>query len=275
MRRSGSNNLLDLMRSMLRFLDDRLEAVGLGVHVGAHPGGVFMTRLRNRLASLIGARTEANTSGSTGNAREHSERIRNNRRASRRGAMRQGASAIEERRVVNMCNRVMSEAEERNHVGTHPGESPEQVVTTSLVVTDSDSASVAPQTAQTSNTSSGRTLRVMFPRTPSQELRLLFFSSQGNDRPRENVIYEIQINFDVLDVSSDAPVTATKESMKKSEVLRAKIADESCECAVCMNNFVRSQKLRMLPCEHKFHTKCVDKWLLECSNRCPVCRVGI
>ncbi|KAF4517537.1 hypothetical protein B566_EDAN005100 [Ephemera danica] len=42
-------------------------------------------------------------------------------------------------------------------------------------------------------------------------------------------------------------------------------------CVVCMCDFEARQMLRVLPCDHEFHAKCVDKWLK--SNRtCPICR---
>ncbi|XP_024944477.1 RING finger protein 44 isoform X2 [Cephus cinctus] len=42
-------------------------------------------------------------------------------------------------------------------------------------------------------------------------------------------------------------------------------------CVVCMCDFEALQSLRVLPCSHEFHAKCIDKWLK--SNRtCPICR---
>uniref|UniRef100_A0A336LLP0 CSON001327 protein n=1 Tax=Culicoides sonorensis TaxID=179676 RepID=A0A336LLP0_CULSO len=42
-------------------------------------------------------------------------------------------------------------------------------------------------------------------------------------------------------------------------------------CVVCMCDFEARQLLRVLPCSHEYHAKCVDKWLR--SNRtCPICR---
>lgn len=42
-------------------------------------------------------------------------------------------------------------------------------------------------------------------------------------------------------------------------------------CVVCMCDFEVLQLLRVLPCSHEFHSKCIDKWLK--SNRtCPICR---
>jgi E3 ubiquitin-protein ligase RNF38/44 len=32
-------------------------------------------------------------------------------------------------------------------------------------------------------------------------------------------------------------------------------------CVVCMCDFEQRQLLRVLPCCHEFHAKCVDKWL--------------
>ena len=32
-------------------------------------------------------------------------------------------------------------------------------------------------------------------------------------------------------------------------------------CVVCFSDFEARQLLRVLPCNHEFHAKCVDKWL--------------
>lgn len=32
-------------------------------------------------------------------------------------------------------------------------------------------------------------------------------------------------------------------------------------CVICMCDFEMRQVLRVLPCSHEFHAKCVDKWL--------------
>lgn len=32
-------------------------------------------------------------------------------------------------------------------------------------------------------------------------------------------------------------------------------------CVVCMCDFEARQTLRVLPCSHEFHARCVDKWL--------------
>lgn len=42
------------------------------------------------------------------------------------------------------------------------------------------------------------------------------------------------------------------------------------ECAICLDRFIAQQHLRALPCEHRFHSQCVDPWLTGVSASCPV-----
>ncbi|EDO31118.1 predicted protein, partial [Nematostella vectensis] len=32
-------------------------------------------------------------------------------------------------------------------------------------------------------------------------------------------------------------------------------------CVVCMMDYTNREKLRKLPCNHDFHSKCIDRWL--------------
>jgi len=41
-------------------------------------------------------------------------------------------------------------------------------------------------------------------------------------------------------------------------------------CAVCLSEFERCDMLRRLPCNHSFHSGCVDKWLQH-NKVCPLC----
>ncbi|XP_052802327.1 RING finger protein 215-like [Mya arenaria] len=45
-------------------------------------------------------------------------------------------------------------------------------------------------------------------------------------------------------------------------------------CAICLEKFYLKQKLRVLPCSHFFHTKCVDPWLVR-NHTCPLCKLNI
>ncbi|KAI7855657.1 hypothetical protein BDC45DRAFT_505570 [Circinella umbellata] len=43
-------------------------------------------------------------------------------------------------------------------------------------------------------------------------------------------------------------------------------------CLVCLDDFIPKQSVRVLKCCHVFHQECVDRWLCETHNSCPVCR---
>ncbi|XP_052825957.1 E3 ubiquitin-protein ligase RNF38 [Octopus bimaculoides] len=60
-----------------------------------------------------------------------------------------------------------------------------------------------------------------------------------------------------------------------AETRRANFDQTPCmdqtSCVICMCDFENRQLLRVLPCSHEFHAKCVDKWL-KTNRTCPICR---
>lgn len=46
-------------------------------------------------------------------------------------------------------------------------------------------------------------------------------------------------------------------------------------CSICLGKYVEGDILRVLPCDHEFHEVCIDRWLLNCSCKCPFCRADI
>ncbi|PVV02553.1 hypothetical protein BB560_002989 [Smittium megazygosporum] len=43
-------------------------------------------------------------------------------------------------------------------------------------------------------------------------------------------------------------------------------------CAMCIDDFVKGDQIRILPCTHGFHKNCIDEWLLNQSALCPMCK---
>ncbi|XP_030550609.1 E3 ubiquitin-protein ligase RING1-like isoform X4 [Rhodamnia argentea] len=42
-------------------------------------------------------------------------------------------------------------------------------------------------------------------------------------------------------------------------------------CAVCKDKYVEGEKVKVLPCVHRYHQDCILPWL-RMHNTCPVCR---
>ncbi|KAJ6239360.1 hypothetical protein M0813_25245 [Anaeramoeba flamelloides] len=45
-------------------------------------------------------------------------------------------------------------------------------------------------------------------------------------------------------------------------------------CIICYSSYQVGDIIRTLPCLHKFHDQCIDKWL-ENNNTCPICKFKI
>ncbi|ORX71807.1 hypothetical protein DL89DRAFT_265523 [Linderina pennispora] len=46
-------------------------------------------------------------------------------------------------------------------------------------------------------------------------------------------------------------------------------------CAICLAEIEDDEKLLKLPCKHKYHQDCIQIWLTEKSERCPLCKKSV
>ncbi|OMJ18940.1 putative E3 ubiquitin-protein ligase RHA2B [Smittium culicis] len=47
------------------------------------------------------------------------------------------------------------------------------------------------------------------------------------------------------------------------------------ECLICFEKINIGDKIRLIPCNHRFHQECLDKWLTTRSGSCPNCRYDL
>lgn len=42
-------------------------------------------------------------------------------------------------------------------------------------------------------------------------------------------------------------------------------------CSICLSNFEEGEKIKILCCNHIFHSECIDSWLVF-NRKCPLCK---
>ncbi|XP_077214145.1 RING/U-box superfamily protein [Tasmannia lanceolata] len=72
-----------------------------------------------------------------------------------------------------------------------------------------------------------------------------------------------------MESGKSGPPPASKASIEAMPTVE--IEDEGLDCTICLDGFVVGEKGREMPCKHRFHSNCIEKWL-GLHGSCPVCR---
>jgi hypothetical protein len=52
------------------------------------------------------------------------------------------------------------------------------------------------------------------------------------------------------------------------------IQSSKSNCIICFDDYINNEEIKMLPCDHFYHNKCINSWL-QISQTCPLCRRNI
>ncbi|RWS22713.1 zinc finger: C3HC4 type-like protein [Leptotrombidium deliense] len=76
-------------------------------------------------------------------------------------------------------------------------------------------------------------------------------------------------------LNNRSEVILTEEELENLTKLKvnSEVAQES--CTICLEPFVQEECIRILACKHSYHKKCVDFWLLNFREVCPLCGKSI
>uniref|UniRef100_A0A8C7J7G4 Ring finger protein 44 n=1 Tax=Oncorhynchus kisutch TaxID=8019 RepID=A0A8C7J7G4_ONCKI len=113
--------------------------------------------------------------------------------------------------------------------------------------------------------------RSMLPVPPTAVGPAISLDLDGDDVEMEN--YEALLNL-AERLGEAKPRGITKADIEQLPSYRFNLDNHQSEqtlCVVCFSDFECRQLLRVLPCNHEFHAKCVDKWL-KTNRTCPICR---
>lgn len=73
--------------------------------------------------------------------------------------------------------------------------------------------------------------------------------------------------------SKEGPKPASKSSIEAMKTVMISEEDGGCdcECPICLEDWENGVEWREMPCGHKYHGGCIEKWL-GIHGSCPVCR---
>ena len=89
-------------------------------------------------------------------------------------------------------------------------------------------------------------------------------------------IQQMQDQFELTNTTDFVPVPVPLPSDYLQHIPSIKYSNniKSIQCHICLDDFSKADDIRNLPCQHGFHTQCIDTWFMN-RPTCPICRTDI
>jgi len=101
-------------------------------------------------------------------------------------------------------------------------------------------------------------------------------NNQAGDNPSNGRLIFIADNIYQQLQLSQSNLESVKKVLSKGQIEKLKLdvirEDMIDNCVICCENYIKTEIIRILPCNHRFHRGCVDKYLKKNSINCPICR---
>ena len=107
-----------------------------------------------------------------------------------------------------------------------------------------------------------------------EERRRNFEQQQRHERlARQELIQSILRQLQELQLDLRVQIPLGEEETQRLPVTSYNAKKETSDtCAICVDEFIEEDQVRVLPCSHIFHPQCIDEWLGNHSSLCPLCK---
>ncbi|XP_073286861.1 E3 ubiquitin-protein ligase MPSR1-like [Primulina huaijiensis] len=72
--------------------------------------------------------------------------------------------------------------------------------------------------------------------------------------------------------SKEGHLPASKVSIESLPLVH--VSEPGLDCSICLSDYEVNGEVKEMPCKHKFHPGCIEKWL-GIHGSCPVCRFSM
>jgi hypothetical protein len=98
---------------------------------------------------------------------------------------------------------------------------------------------------------------------------------EHEDEDVPETVTELQIEYFInfLNNLEEVKIVLNEDDLNDMpEKKYSEISTEFSTCSICQDELSKDNVIRQLNCSHIYHKECIDKYLLEYSSKCPICR---